>query len=359
MKLLVQNGMEAGAFGLSSGLGYAPGNYADLDEMVELCKVVAQFGGVYSSHIREQSREIINSWKEIVKTAELSGVHGHIAHVQIIGKQFWGASKDLVDILKAARSRGVNISCDGYPYESGATTIVGALIPNWVQAEGKMKARLKDPDLLPGIKKEIEMLLDLRGGGKSVLITSCPQNHLLQKRYLDDIALDWKLSPVEAVLKIAKEFDDSRAIYFHSSEIDKGVFFSDPYCAVGSDSFCVLNDLLNHNLVHPRSYGTMPAFLAEYVKKKKTITPEEGIRKMTTLPAEILGIKDRGQIIEGKKADLVVCDYEKVSDNSSYVDPHKYPSGIDYVLVNGDVVVEKGVCQKTLPGQVLYGPACN
>ena len=358
MKRLVQQGMEAGAFGLSSGLGYAPGSYADLDEMVELCKVVARYNGFYTAHIREQSKDIINSWKEIVKTAELSGVRGHIAHVQIIGERFWGASTDLVAILKAARNRGIAISCDGYPYESGATTIVGALIPNWVQAEGKMKARLEAPELLPKIKKEIETLLDLRGGGKSVLITASARNRSIEKQYLEDIALNWKLSPVEAVVKIAKEFDDSWAIYFHSSEVDKEVFFSDPCCAVGSDSFCVLNDLLSNNLVHPRSYGTMPGFLAEYVKKKKTVSLEEGIRKMTSLPAEILGITDRGKIIEANKADLVVFDYEEISDNSSYIDAHHYPGGIDYVLVNGSVVVKKGVHQKTLPGVALYGSAC-
>lgn len=356
MKSLVNEGMKAGAFGLSSGLGYTPGNYADLDEMVELCKVVAQYGGFYTSHIRDQSNDIIASWEEIVKTAERSGVRGHIAHVQIIGQQFWGASTDLVAILKAARSRGVTISCDGYPYESGCTTIVGALIPNWVQAEGKMKERLESQDLLPKIKKEIETLLALRGGGNSVLITACPQNRSIEKLYLEDIAWGWKMTPVEAVVKIAKEFADSWAIYFHSSQIDKEVFFTDPYCAVGSDSFCVLNDSLKNNLVHPRSYGTMPGFLSEYVKNKKTVSLEEGIRKMTSLPAEILGIKDRGTIFEQSKADLVVCDYEKVSDNSSYIDTHHYPSGMDFVIINGKIVVDEGAHKKTLPGLALYGP---
>jgi len=187
MKHLVKEGMNEGAFGLSTGLGYSPGSYASLSEIAELCKVVAQAGGIYASHIREQANKIKESWDEIIQTGLLSKVRVHIAHVQVIGQKNWGASQDLIKMLNTARRSGIVISCDGYPYESGGTTIVGALIPNWVQAEGKMKNRLKDKNLLPGIKKEIEELLYLRGGPESVLITSCPGNPKIEKKYLNDI----------------------------------------------------------------------------------------------------------------------------------------------------------------------------
>ncbi len=359
MKVLVRQAMEEGAIGLSSGLTYTPGNYADLNELVELCRVVAEYDGLYASNVREQSHAVRESWQEIIDTSEQTRIRATISHAKVIGRPYWGTSHELIDMLHRARDRGVNVFCDAYPYDAGSTTIVGVLIPQWVQADGRdaMRARLQDPALLTKIRAEIADLLYLRGGAEGVLITWCDLDPSIERRYLNDIAAEWGLDPIDAVIKIVVVLGNARAIYFNGTEADQEVFYSSPYCAVISDASCAFSARITGRLVHPRTYGTMPRFLGQYVRERGIVSLEQGIRQMTSLPAEIMGIRDRGVIATGKKADLVVFDYDEIIDNATYLEPHQYSNGIKYVILNGKVIVANGVSLKMLPGVGIYGPA--
>lgn len=359
MKALVRQAMDEGAFGISSGLAYTPGNYADLNELAALCTVVAEYDGLYSSHIREQSYAVVDSWQEIISTGELSGCRVLVAHSKVIGQDYWGTSVDLIAMLQKAHDEGIDAYADAYPYMAGSTSIVGALIPPWVQAGlyGDMCERLQDPALWPGIRDEIAVLLHQRGGAGAVLITTCGADPSIEKRYLDDISAEWGLDPVDAVRKIVVELHNASAVYFHASLTDQETFYSSPYMAVSSDGRGALYNKLKGKLVHPRQYGSMPRFLRQFVREGtmgKTL--EEGIRQMTSLPALIAGITDRGVIAKGMKADITIFDYDTVTDIATYVDPHQFSTGIEYVIINGKVAVDDGRFQDILSGVALYGP---
>lgn len=367
MKGMLKNALDEGALGLSSGLGYAPGNYADEKEIQSLCEVVKEYGGFYSSHIRNQDRQVRESWKELIEVGEATGVKLILSHCQVIGEECWGAAPQLVEMLHEARERGVDICADAFPYEGAGWSLVGVLIPNWVQANKsgqqigineEMIARLKDESLLPKIREEIEDLIGLRGKAEGILFLSAPTMPELGGKYLHEISEMWGLSPVESVIKIAIETPVVECTGFQCSFEDKQAFYGSPYCAVASDGSSTLLNRIKNTPTQPRQYGCFPHFLELYVKEKGLFTLEEAIRKMTSLPASMMGIRDRGVIAVGKKADLLLIDMETMKDNASYLDSNHFPSGIDMVMINGEFAVLDGVHQKILSGVALKLGKC-
>ncbi|MEG1857913.1 MAG: amidohydrolase family protein [Pseudoflavonifractor sp.] len=358
MKGMTRKAMDEGAFGLSTGLGYAPGNYSDVEELVPLCEIVKEYDGLYTSHIRNQDRKVRESWQEIIELGRKSGARVHISHFQVIGEECWGAAPELIDMLNAAREEGICITGDTFPYEGAGWSIVGVLIPNWVQAGGgpqgtenlAMKARLRDPELLPKIRAEILDTLSLRGNAEGILILNGGELQELNNRFLSEIAAAWGMEPVDAVIKIALETSGVECTGFQCCFEDKRKFFESPYCSVASDANSALVNVITHTPTQPRMFGCFPRFIQTYVKETPVFTLEEAVRKMTSLPADTMGIKGRGLLAVGNKADIVIMDYDKVADNAQYTDTLHFPSGIDTVVINGKVAVLDGVHQKIMSG---------
>lgn len=362
MKALLRKALDEGAVGMSTGLGYAPGNYAKSAEIEALCEVLVEYDAFYSSHIRNQDRKVRESWKELIDIGKATGVRLILSHCQVIGEECWGIADELIDMLHKARDEGVDISADAFPYEGAGWSLIGVLIPNWVQANKngqqvgineEMIARLKDESLLPKIKEEIQDLIGLRGGDNGILFLSVPTMPEICGKYLSEIAKLWDMTPVDVVVKIATETPIVECTGFQCCYEDKKAFYSSPYCSVASDGSSTLLNKIKNIPTQPRQYGCFPKFLELYVKEKAVFTLEEGIRKMTSLPAKMVGIEDRGVIAVGKKADLVILDMETIKDNATYLDSNKFPSGIDTVFINGEIAVLEGVHQKILSGVVV------
>lgn len=367
MKSLLRKAMEDGSFGLSSGLGYTPGYYADEEEIAELCKVVKEYNGIYTSHIRNQDCDVRESWKEIISVGRKTGVHVHISHAQVIGTINWGASKELVEMFNDARKEGINITYDAIPYLSSGVSFIGALIPNWAEegststTGGKNEAlnqRLVDPKILPRIKEEVSDLIKLRGNPDGILAVACisdpSRSQEITGKYISDFMKEWNLEAEEVVIKLILEYGDIAGACFQCCSEDRDTFYDNQYCAVISDANCELDQRLMGIECVLREYGSFPRFFYDYVKEKKKFTIEEGIRKMTSLPAQTIGIVDRGVIKEGMKADIVILDYDKIEDKSTLQNTHQYPAGIDVVIINGKVVILEGIHQQILSGEGLY-----
>lgn len=362
MKGMVRLCMESGAFGLSSGLGYSPGNYANVEELAELCKVVKEYDGIYTSHIRNQAIDVRKSWEEIIETGRQSGVKIHISHCQAVGKACWGASSELIAMLERARNEGIIMTGDAEPDEQVDWFLVGVLIPDWVQADGAggvmlenlpMKERLKNPELLPRIKEEIAVLIEQRGSAEGILFLTAPEMPEIVGKNLSEIAKMWNITSEEVVVKVAIGTTAVMCASYQCSYEDKRTFYSSPYCSLASDAMCTGVERELGTYVAPRTYGCFPKFIEYYIKEKGSFTLEEGIRKMTSLPAETMGIEKRGLLKEGMKADIVVFDYERIADNATYANPHQFPSGIDIVVVNGQIAVLEGQLQNVLAGVAL------
>lgn len=360
MKGMLRKAMEEGAFGLTSGLGYSPGNYSSPEEMIPLCKIVQEYNGMYASHIRNQDRNVRESWDEIIEVGRQSGVRPHISHLQVIGEECWGAAKELIGKLEAAREEGIMMTADAFPYEGAGWSVVGVLIPNWAQAcEGEggqfgsnetMKARLRDEALLPRIKAEIEDLIGLRGGVDGILFVGSAEMPEINCKYLGEVCKMWDMEPVDVILKIALETSVVGGTGFQCCYEDKKDFYLCEYAAVGSDASSTLASKFDNSPNQPRAYGCFPRFIETYVKDNAVFTIEEAVRKMTSLPADIVKITDRGLLKEGMKADVVIMDYDAIKDNASYTDSNHYPSGIDTVIVNGKVAILEGTHQRILSG---------
>ena len=352
MRSLVDQSMKEGAVGLSTGLFYAPGSYAKTDEVVALCEVVKQHGGFYATHIRDESTYTIGleaSIREAVEIGERSGVPIQISHIKALGKPVWGKAGAVCQIIEEAQSRGVTVYADQYPYSASSTGLVAAVVPRWVQAEGKLQERLKDQDLLPQIKKEMADNIERRGGADTLVISSFPKKREWEGKSLEEISVIMSKSEVDAAIELVL-MGGPGVISFNQSDEDVEYFMQKPYVMTGSDgSVQVLGDALPH----PRSYGTFPRKIRRYVLDKKLLTMEQAIRSASGLPAEMLGFAERGQIKEGYIADVVVFDPETIADKATFDDPHQYSEGILHVLISGVSIIKNGEFTGALAGSPL------
>jgi len=352
MKQLLAQGMEEGAAGFSTGLFYAPGSYAKTEEIVELAQVVKKYDGIYTTHIRDESNYTIGlkeAIKEAITVGENVGIPVEISHIKALGKSVWGLSEEVCELIVNARDRGVQLYADQYPYTASSTGLSAAVIPRWVQAGGQMRDRLENPELLPKIKKEIADNIDRRGGPESLVIVSYPKNRGFDGKNLQEISRMIEKSVVETAIYLV--LDDSPGIIsFNMQESDLEYFMKQPYVMTGSDGNVQIPD---NSFPHPRSYGTFPRKIREYVLEKKWMTMEQAIRAATSLPAEVIGLDDRGWLKEGKVADILIFDPDKISDKATYSSPHQYSVGIQYLLIYGEMVIEDGSYNGRLAGKPI------
>jgi dihydroorotase/N-acyl-D-amino-acid deacylase len=362
MKALAEQAMRDGAFGLSTGLFYVPGNFTPTEEVIEIAKVVGRMGGIHISHMREEASHVLDSVKETIRIGEEGGLPTQITHHKIIGQPNWGKSVETLRLVQEARKRGVDVTIDQYPYTASSTGIA-ALFPQW-SLEGGSKStaeRLNAPETRAKIKATIVEKLKLdRGAGdpKNVQIVSCGFDRTLAGKNLAEIT---KARGAEVNFENAAETaidlqlkGGCSAIYHAISEEDVVRIMQSPYSMIASDGDI---PVLGQAAPHPRSYGTFARVLGVYVREKHVLTLEEAVRRMSSYPAQRLKIWDRGVLRPGMKADLVIFDPAQVGDRSQYDKPHQYSVGFRDVMVNGKFVLRDEKVTSERAGRVLYGPA--
>jgi N-acyl-D-amino-acid deacylase len=367
MKVLVDGAMKDGAFGLSTMLAMPPGSLATTDDLVELCKVVARHRGIYSSHIRNEGTGVFDAVREAITIGERAGVPVDVIHLKIADQKYWGRMGEVVALIEAARQRGANVQANVYPYTRGNNDLA-SIIPPWAHEGGtaKMLARLRDPGQRARLKKDIKDGLPgwydhytAVGGdwGRMLVSGRGPYEGLTMDRVLAIRAKGKEPAPdpLDELFDILIEQGGSvPTVYAHHTEKDMERALVQPWCSIGSDGSAYATEgPLRRGNPHPRNFGTFPRVLGVYVRKLGLLRLEDAVRKMTSLNAAKLGIEDRGLLRPGNWADVTVFDPERVIDRATYEAPFQYPEGIEYVIVNGQVVLEKGKHTGARPGRAL------
>lgn len=359
MKEVLAETMEEGAVGLSSGLIYPPSCYADTKELIELCKVVAKYGGIYTSHIRGEGETLIDSVKEAIEIGKKAGVPVEISHHKASGKSNWGKVKQTLKMIDEARSIGVDVTCDVYPYLAGSTGLA-ALLPAhaWEGGIEKLVEKLKNRKIRKRLRREMkegQSNLSMADGWDTVMIVYCKGYREYEGKTIAEIAEQKRIDPFDFVFDLSIEEKASVAIvFFAMCERDMRAVLRHSVSMIGSDSSAAAPyGVLGKGKPHPRTYGTFPRVLGECVRRKRLLTLENAIRKMTSFPAQKLRLKDRGLLRKGMWADITVFNPEKIEDKATYASPHQYPVGIKYVIVNGKVVIANGKHTRELPGKAL------
>lgn len=367
MKQLVRTAMQQGALGLSTSLIYAPATFAKTPELIELAKVASEYGGIYISHIRDEGDKEVEAIYEAADIGRAAKLPVEIWHLKVAGKANWGKMQMIVALIEQHRRDGIDMSANMYPYAASSTRL-NSRIPSWAHDGGvnKLLERLKDPPTRQRIRSEITAA----GGGQDnslestgpdgILITSVSNPDLKQYegKRLSEIAAQWNKDPVEMMMDLlVADSARTQAVFFSMNEQDVKMAMAQPWV-----SFCTdggqraLDGPLFEGKPHPRSYGSFAKVLGKYVREENIVSLEDAIRKMTSLPATRVGLRERGILKPGFYADVVVFDPKTVADKATFENPHQYSEGIDVVLVNGQPVWEKGAFTGNLPGQPLRGP---
>lgn len=360
MKNLVAEAMEQGAFGLSSGLEYTPSGFALAEEVVELAKIAAQYGGIYATHIRSEDSQVMEALAEAIHIAESARLPLQISHYKVCGTTNWWKMPMMMDLIERAKARGVDVAADRYPYTAYSTGL-SVNFPQWALAGGSeaLVKRLQDPGERARMKPET--MEKMRGTPWENIVLIGMRNkenqHLMGKN-IGQAAAEKNQDPYEfACDLIISEGGNVSIVGFAMSEEDTELTLKHPQVMLCSDGSALAPyGPLDRGIPHPRNYGTFPRFLGLYVRERKALPLPEAIKKMSSMPAARLGLKDRGTIQSGSFADLVVFDLEKIAEKSTYSEPKQYPEGIDYVIVNGTIVIDHGTHSGQLPGKVLFGP---
>jgi N-acyl-D-aspartate/D-glutamate deacylase len=368
MRRLVREGMEEGALGIGSSLIYAPAFYAKTPELIEISKVAGEYGGMYISHMRSEGNRLLEAVAELITIAREADVPAEIYHLKAAGDPNWGKMDRVIQVVEDARASGLRITADMYSYPAGATGLDAAM-PPWVQEGGHdaWVARLRDPAIRARVAREMrtptdkwENLYLAAGSAERVLLVEFRQDSL---RYLTGktLAEASKLrgtSPEITAIDLVVA-DDSRVgtVYFLMSEENIAKQFRRPWVSLGSDEASLAPEgvFLNSN-PHPRAYGNFARFLGKYVRDDQVITLEEGIRRLTGLPARNMKLRRRGRLESGYFADVVVFDPATIRDHATFAEPHQYATGVKHVFVNGIQVLNDGEHTGALPGRVVRGP---
>jgi len=361
MQKLLEQSLEEGAFGMSTGLIYPPGSYSSTQELIELASLLKKYGALYATHLRDESDNLIRSLDEAILIGEENEIPVEIVHHKAAGRANWGKVNATLRIMTDARARGLEINCDVYPYTAGSTTIT-ALLPTYMLEGGveSMLERLQDKktrealnkDITKGTMKEQNQISAC--GWNNIFIGACPSHKEYEGRSLEDILTSKKKlsDPCEGLFDwLLETKGNATMIVFQMHEDDVRTVISSPLSSVASDGWATSPSA--GGKPHPRAYGTFPRVLGKYVREEKLLSLEDAVRKMTSLPAGKLGLTDRGILREGFWADIVVFDPETITDKATYANPHQYPEGIYYVLVNGQVAVQNGKLTGARPGRVL------
>lgn len=364
---LVREAMEEGALGVASALIYAPGNYADTDELIALAKAAGEYGGIYISHLRSEGVFLLEGLDEFLTIAREADVAAEIYHLKAAGEANYHKLDEVIRRVEEARAEGMEITADVYTYTAGATGLDAAM-PPWSQEGGPEAwyARLQDPETRARILHEMryaedwENLLIEAGGAENALVVSFKQDSLkyLTGKTLAEVAEMRGTSPEETAMDLVVQ-DQSRVgtVYFMMSEENVQKKVALPWVSFCSDAGSpAAEGIFLESNPHPRAYGSFARFLGKYVREERVVTLEEGIRKLTSLPAENLSIRRRGRLQPGYFADVVVFDPATITDHATFSEPHQYATGVRFVLVNGEVVVRDGEHTGAKPGRVVRGP---
>jgi len=364
MKNLVEEAMRSGAFGMSTGLIYPPGIFSETTELIELSKVVAKYEGVYFSHIRGEGATLLEAVKEAITIGEEAGLPVQISHHKAAGKVNWGKTVETLKMMEEARERGVDVTFDQYPYSAAMTTLA-TLLPPWAHEGGMEKTleRLRNPSQREKMRKDIEQgILGWQNwigdcGWDNITVSSVvsERNKSLEGKNLTEIAALRKKDEFTALCDLLLEEQGNATMVMHAmNEEDVRRVMKHHLQMIGTDAWSVAPyGVLGGGKPHPRFYGTYPRVLGKYVREEKVLTLEEAVRKGTSFPAQRLQLEDRGMIREGFWADLVIFNPARILDKATFTDPHNYPEGIEYVLVNGEVVLEKESHNGKLAGKIL------
>lgn len=370
MQALMDTAMRGGAMGMTTALIYPPSSYAKTPELIEMAKIVAKHGGTYATHMRDEGKDLIAAITEAITIGEQAGLPVEIFHLKAAHQPGWGTlMAEAGRTIEAARARGVDVAADMYVYTAGGTGLE-ATIPAWAQEGGRaaMLERLADPVTLARLKQEVitgspgwSNLVEAAGGWGGVVLVNArnAENARFEGRTIADIAKLLDKDPADAAWDlVAQGSGRVMAIYHMMSEADVETALRFPWTSIGSDAGAALTAGGQDptGLTHPRAYGNFPRVIARYVRERGVLTLEQAIRKMTSWPATRMRLDGRGAIRAGLWADLVVFDYATLQDRATYDQPAASPTGIDYVVVNGQVVIDRGRHTGARPGHVLYGP---
>jgi len=372
MKAEVAKAMEVGCRGITTGLRYTPQSYAETEEVIELSKVVARYGGFYTSHIRDEGDrgDPVGAVEEIIRIGEEAGLPVNISHFKVLSKSFWDICPRLIELVEEARRRGVDVTADQYPYNASGTG-PDAWIPSWANEGGReaLAGRLNDPEIAPKIQAGLVEAMDDRGGPEAALISTYPADPSLVGKTIADVARTRGERPGDTVFKLFKAHVEGVVageveggfgfVNFNQTEENVEMIMARPWVAIGTDGRVhAPYGLLSKHIPapHPRFYGTFPRILGLYVREKGVLRLEEAVRKMTSLPAQRLGLNDRGLLAQGMWADITVFDPNTVIDRAEFVPPEatmRYPEGIDHLVVNGVVTLREGEHTGALAGRIL------
>jgi N-acyl-D-amino-acid deacylase len=370
MRAIMDTAMRAGAMGMTTALIYPPGSYATTDELVEMAKVAAKYGGVYASHIRGEGAEVVQAVGELITIAEKAGLPGEVFHLKVAHRPSWNVRMDSVrQLVEAARARGVDVAADIYVYTAGGTGLE-ATIPSWAFEGGNdsLRARLAKPEIRARLKREQQTgspgwwnIVEAAGGWNGIVLVNArnPQNAQYERKTLAEIAKLMNKEPADVAMDLVVQGSGRvMAIYHMMSEPDIETALKFPWTSIGSDAGAVLTlgQPDQTGLPHPRSFGNAARVIAEYVKKRKVISLEDAVRKMTSWPATRMRLPNRGSIKEGNWADVTIFDLDVLDDRATYDNPMVFPTGIEYVLVNGVVTIDRDKHTGAKAGKVLYGP---
>jgi dihydroorotase/N-acyl-D-amino-acid deacylase len=367
MKALVRDAMKDGAVGVSTALEYAPAPYAKTEELIALATEAGKFGGIYSTHMRDESNSVLDAIDEALRIGREARVPVEIWHIKVAGKNNWGRMPEVVAKINAARAAGADVAADTYAYTAWYNDF-SAFIPAWAHEGGsaKLVERLKDPATRERIRKD--MLTPSKDwdnewqeipGPEAVMIGVAQNPKLvpLQGKRLSEIAKLWNKDPMDALFDFLIEDPFADVAVFGMSQPDVTLALQQPWVAIDNDSSGTSPDgILGQEHPHPRAYGTFPRILRKYVREEKALTLEDAIRKFSALPAQRLRLADRGVLKAGMWADVVVFDPAIVRDLATFDNPNQLSEGMEYVLVNGLPVIEQGKMTGVLPGKVLRGP---
>ena len=357
MQDVVRENMRAGAVGFATGLIYVPGTYADTDEIIALAKAAATYGGVYASHIRDEGEHALDAITEAIQIGKAADLPVEISHFKLSSKNVWGASDKSIERVEQARNEGVDVVVDQYPYDRSSTAL-NVMLPSWALEGGrdKLLERLRDPENRAKVIAGMEEVLKRRGHAdySFAMVASFEADSSLEGKTIPEIneLRGREKTVANQMLTILEILNQGQAamVYHNMSLDDVDRILRYPNTAVASDGGAIV---FGDGKPHPRSYGTNARVLSEFVRERKRLTLEDAIRRMTSLPARTFGFRDRGLVMEGLAADLVLFDPDQVRDNATFEDPHKFSDGFEIVLVNGKAVIEDSKLTGARPGKIL------
>ena len=359
MQAEVERAMQEGAFGLSSGLVYVPGSFAEPDEIIALANVAGRHGGIYISHLRNEALEVMDAASELIRIAEAADLPGQITHAKAMGTAMQGRSKDLLELVEAANARGIDVTLDAYPYAAGSTSLT-VQFPRWSLDGGtrSLAERLKDPDLRGRIHAWlVDQLTEVRGRGNpaNVQLAYCDFDHALDGLNLAEVlskkGREITLGEAATLIIELQEAGGCQAIYHAMHPDDVARILAHPLTMIASDGGI---EVPGEGHPHPRNYGTFARILGHYVRELSVMPLHTAIYKMTRMPADRIRLRDRGRLASGAVADVVVFDPQRVGDRSTFADPHQYAEGVLHVFVSGQAVLLDRQPTGARPGQILH-----